>query len=393
MSARGVLWIGRMIFVPDLRVREVELARHVATRAPVFALDRSDALPAKDRSLAGRIKLRWRLRMTDVRVIEGDAMTRFRMPLWAATGPVFNRMAAALNERRIAALVRKFGCAAVYHSSPFYFMPESSGRRPYHVHFDLIDNFYDEWSDQSLLGRTRRAFLRKAMRRSDTLSACSLSLCERARELTGKETLHAPNGASRTELLACPPQRAQQVREKLGLQGRFVVGFICNHEVHFDGMEMLLDAWPQAFARRPELALMIVGRGSDRLATPRGLGPRQGVHVVGPVPSAEVAAYFHACDAGLMPFRLLPVTHDALPINVVEFSTCGKPVLCNPLRELKRLAWPNLKFIEPDAGAWAAALADPKTFAPFDHGALAEMVSVCDWEKSAEAMCKAMGVI
>jgi glycosyltransferase involved in cell wall biosynthesis len=393
VSGRGVLWIGRMIFVPDLRVREVELARHVATRAPVFALDRSDALPAKDRSLAGRVRLRWRLRMTEVGVIEEGAMTRFRMPLWAANGPVFNRMAAALNERRIAGLVRKFGCAAVYHSSPFYFMPELPIRRPYHVHFDLIDNFYDEWSGQTLLGRTRRAFLREAMRRSDTLSACSLSLCERARELTGKETLHAPNGAARAELLACPPHRAQHVREKLGLQGRYVVGFICNHEVHFDGMEMLLDAWAQAFARRPDLALMIVGRGSDRLVGSRGLGPREGVHVVGPVPSAEVAAYFHACDAGLMPFRLLPVTHDALPINVVEFSTCCKPVLCNPLRELKRLAWPNLNFVEPDASAWAAALANPNAFAPFDRAALTEMVSVCDWEKSAEALCGTMGIV
>lgn len=379
----SILWIGRMVFAPDLRVREIELARRIAQHTPVFALDRSEAVTIADNSPASKVRMRWRLRMSGTQVIEQGPLTRFRMPVWAATGPLFNRVVGALNERRIARMAAKFGCDWVFHGKPFFFMPEKPGRRPYRVHFDVIDNFHDEWPDNTVVGRSRRAFLREAMCRADTLSACSHSLCEYAERLTGRKAAYAPNGAARQNLLSCPPANAAAVRERLGLNGRFVIGFIGNHLMPFDGMGQLLDAWVQARASRPDLALMIVGPGSDKIAGPRGLGPKDGVHLVGPVKPDEVPAYMWACDAGVHPYVPRPVTHDATPLNVVEFSTCGRPMLSNPLRELQRLAWPNIRFAEANAEAWATALADPATFAPFDIPLLARAVESFDWDRSA----------
>lgn len=385
-DSKGILWIGRMLFAPDLRVREIELARRIAKHTPVFALDRSEAVNIADNSPASKVRMRWRLRMAGTRVLESGPLTRFRMPVWAATGPVFNRVVGALNERRIAHMARRFGCEWVFHGKPFFFMPEKPGRRPYRVHFDVIDNFYDEWPDTTVVGRSRRAFLREAMCRADTLSACSYSLCEHAERLTGRKAAYAPNGAARQNLLSCPPEAAAAVREKLGLNGKFVIGFIGNHLMPFDGMELLLDAWVKAHKARPDLALMVVGPGSGKVAGPRGLGPEQGVHLVGPVKPEEVPPYMWACDAGVHPYVPRPVTHDATPLNVVEFSTCGRPMLSNPLRELKRLAWPNIRFAEATVDDWAAALADPATFAPFDKNALARAVEVFDWDKSADTV-------
>jgi len=387
----GVLWIGRMLFAPDLRVREVEIARRIATHVPVFALDRTEAITVADNSFGARLSMRRKLAFARTKVLENGAVTRFAMPVWAATGPLFNRWAAACNNRRTAAMAARFGCEHVFHGNPFFFLPPPPQRRRYRVHFDVIDNFYDEWGN-GFVARSRRRFLQEAMRRADTLSACSHSLCDYAHRLTGRHAAYAPNGASRANLLGCPPEAGLALREKLGLQDRFVVGFIGNHRMSFDGMEMLLDAWMQARASRPELALLIVGPGSDRIAGPRRIGVEEGVYCIGPVPPDEVPAYIQACNAGVHPYTPRPVTEDATPLNVVEFSTCGKPMLCNPLRELKRLAWPNLRFAAARADEWARALADPATFGQFDQSELSRLVEIFDWDKTAEVVRKEMGL-
>lgn len=389
MSA--VLWVGRMLFAPDLRVREIEIARRVAEHVPVFALDRSEAVNTSDNSFGARLAMRRRLAFGATAVLEEGRVTRFAMPVWAATGPVFNRLAAWRNNRRIAAMAEKFGCTHVFHGNPFFFLPPKPEHRKYRVHFDVIDNFYDEWHG-GLVAHSRRKFLQDAMGRADTLSACSHSLCEYAERLTGRQAAYAPNGAARANLLNCPPERGRQVRDKLGLGGKFVVGFIGNHRMAFDGMEMLLDAWLNARAARPDLALLIVGPGSDRVAGPRRLGPAEGVHCLGPVKPEEVAAYIQACDAGVHPYVPRPVTEDATPLNVVEFSTCGKPMLCSPLRELKRLAWPNLTFAAHNADEWGRALANPATFAKFDPADLSSRLHVFDWDQTAEVVRKEMGL-
>lgn len=387
----GVLWIGRMLFAPDLRVREIEIARRIARQVPVFALDRTEAVTVSDNSFGARLAMRRKLACARTRVIEKGQVTRFAMPVWAATGPMFNRFAAACNNGRVARAAERFGCGHVFHGNPFFFLPPKPERRRYRVHFDVIDNFYDEWAT-GFVGRSRRKFLQEAMRRADTLSACSHSLCDYAHRLTGRHAAYAPNGAARGNLLDCGPEKAKAVRDRLGLAGRFVVGFIGNHRMAFDGMEMLLDAWLNARASRPDLALLVVGPGSDRVAGPRRLGPPEGVYCVGPVAPDEVPAYIHACDAGVHPYVPRPVTEDATPLNVVEFSTCGKPMLCNPLRELKRLAWPNLRFAPPTADEWARALANPATFARFDRPTLAQQVEIFDWEKTADVVRKEMAL-
>lgn len=390
-SDDGILWVGRMMFTPTLRIREVELALRIARRFRLVAVDRADALGAGGRDIVSKLRLRWRFARGGWDLLENGRLPRFRMPVAASTEPVLDRIAARVNERFIREALDRFSCRWVFHSSPFYFQPPAPGRRAYRCHFDVVDNFFDDWP-ATFLGRWRRGFLRDAIRGADSLTTISLCLCDRVEELTGRRPVYVPNGAALAEIRAWPRARVGAVREHHRFEGRRVLAYIGNHFAAFDGMELLLTAFLAARKVRPDLALLLVGAGSDRLAGALGLGAADGVHVVGPVPADEVWSYFHAADLGVLPFVPLPVTHDALPLKVLEFGAAGKPMLATPLRELERLALPHVRFVPFDAAAWERALLDDATFAPPAEGPLLLALEPFSWDAVTETLLETMGL-
>ncbi len=386
-GTRGILWIARMLYATSIRLRELEFAKRLCDRVPVYLLDRHEVVGGQDNSLRAKLGLRWRLRRGGWRVLERGPITRFAMPVTAATGPWFNRIAADINERRIERALRNFDCDRVFHSCQFFFLPPQ--RRAYRCHFDLVDNFFEEWPD-TITDRSRKAFLRDVMRRADTLSTMSLTMCDKVEAFTGRRPLYLPNSADIEGIAAWPRAGAKALRARLGLEGRRVAGFIGNHSMHFDGMEMLLDAWLPAHRKDPGLALLIVGPGSDKLTRPRGLGPEQGVHVVGPVPANEVWNYFLACDLGLHTYTPNPVTNDATPLNVVEFGACGIPMLATALTELSRIALPHVRLLPYDAAAWTRALLEETSFTPPDSRRLTEAMRTFSWRENSKKLAQAM---
>jgi hypothetical protein len=383
----NLLWIGRMIFGRGYRVREVELASRLARHTSVFAVDHTDHLAGLRPSFSDKLRMRLALFRSPLEVLEEGPLTRFRMPVAAATGPTWSKAAAALNERRLRAALQRFGCGAVYLSTPFFFMPAI--KRDYRLHFDVIDNFHDQWPD-TRVGRARRAFHCEVLHRADSVSASSLQLCDYVQRLAGRSADYVPNGADMAALKAVPRQEADAIRARFGLQNRFVIGFIGNHTMPFYGLERLVRAFVGARAVRPELALLVVGPDGNR-AHDYCRGEADAVYVVGPVAPEQVGAYFHACDAGAHPYDPRPQTHDAMALNVIEFSACAKPVLSNPLHEFVRLNLPNVRFT-PDESveAWTRALADPASFAPFDGNALSQAITGFDWDQSAAKLLTAM---
>lgn len=386
-ASPGILWLGRMIFGRNYRVREIELAARIAPRTPVFALDHTEALSGLRPALSDKLRMRLKLLRAPFEVLESGAITRFRMPVAAATGPTWAEFAAARNERNVRRALERFGCNTVYLSSPFFFMPAK--QRDYRLHFDVIDNFHDQWPN-TRTGRARRAFHAEAMRRADSVSASSLQLCDYVQRISGRAAIYVPNGADLAALHAVPRADVDAIRTRFGLQNRFVVGFIGNHTMPFYGLERMVRAFVCARVKRPELALLVVGPDADR-AMQFCRGESDGVYIVGPVAPEQVGSYFHACDAGAHPYDPRPQTHDAMALNVLEFSACGKPVLSNPLREFERLALPNVRFTDGAAVRdWEAALADPASFAPFDAAALQRSMLPFDWERSADTLAGAM---
>ena len=389
-SSTSILWLARMRFFGDLRVREFELARRVARTRKVIALDRSDARGWDEPRLASKMKLRWDMARGGWQRWDDGDVARFRMPVVVATGPVANRIAAWINERGVVSALDRFGCNMVFLSHPFLFLPPARGRRAYRVHFDLVDNFFDGWPD-TITGRSRKRFIREAMLRADSLSAISHCLCDRVEEFIGRRPIYVPNGAALREIRAWPAERAAAVRARHDLGNRRALAYIGNHVADFDGTEMLIEAFLQARVTRPDLALLLIGPGSARVPLARGLGVVDGVHVVGPVSTEEIWDYFHAADLGLLPFILEPGTHHCLPLKVLEFGAAGKPVLATPLHELQRLALPHIRFAEHDIGAWRRALLDEASYAPPDAAALEKALRPFSWDLATEALLKGMG--
>ena len=385
---KGVLWIGRMIFGENYRVREVELARRIAKHAPVYALDHTDNLAGLRTSVTDKLRLRLNLLRTKFEVLDEDNLTRFRMPVAASTGPTLGDAASDWNQRQVQKALQRFGCDSVYASTPFFFIPPVE--RDYRFHFDVIDNYHDMWPN-TRTGRHRREFHREQLRRADSVTASSLQLCDYVQRLSDRPAVYVPNGAPIAEMQS-PGPAAKSIRAHYGLEDRFTVGFIGNHTMPFYGLERLVCAFVKAREHRPELALLIVGPDSDR-ALELCRGAKDGVFVVGPVPPSEVAAYFHACDAGAHPYDPRPQTHDAMALNVIEFSAAGKPVLSNPLKEFQRLALPNVRFTDSaDVHAWERALADPASFGNFDRDKLREAIAPFDWDQSADLLAGTLGL-
>jgi len=378
-----------MRFYPDLIIREVELARGVAARARVVALDRSDSRAWETPRLSARLRLRWDMARGGWASWDGGDFERFRMPVIMGTGILTNRLAARVNEHQIVRAVERFGCDTVFHSNPFLFLPPPRARRSYRVHFDLVDNFFDGWRD-NVSGRARKRFLRDMMLRADSLSTISHALCDRVEEFTGRRPAYVPNGAAVAQIRAWPAQRARDVRSRLGLENRRVLAYIGNHVADFDGTDMLMEGFLKARAVRKDLALILVGRGADRVPRARGLGVAEGVHVVGPVPTAEVWDYFHAADLGLLPFVLEPGTHHCLPLKVLEFAAAGKPMLASPLHELQRLRLPHLRFAPYDSDAWCRSLLDEATYLPPDRTETDVALRPFSWDAASRALVDAM---
>ena len=129
-----------------------------------------------------------------------------------------------------------------------------------------------------------------------------------------------------------PDQAARQaIRERHGLGDRPVV--VCvSRLVARKGQDTLLRAWPAVIAKVPDAALLIVGRGPYAKALHQ-LSERTGVPAsvtfTGPVPQAELPAYYTAGDVFSMPCRTRRGGLDVEGLGIVylEASAAGLPVV------------------------------------------------------------------
>jgi phosphatidyl-myo-inositol dimannoside synthase len=120
------------------------------------------------------------------------------------------------------------------------------------------------------------------------------------------------------------------VRERLGLAGVPVV--VCvSRLVTRKGQDTLIRAWPQVLAARRAVLLLVGGgpaeSGLRRLA--HRLGVAGSVAFTGPVPGADLPAYYDAGDVFAMPCRTRRGGLDVEGLGIVylEASATGLPVI------------------------------------------------------------------
>jgi phosphatidylinositol alpha-1,6-mannosyltransferase len=121
------------------------------------------------------------------------------------------------------------------------------------------------------------------------------------------------------------------IRRRLRLEGKPVV--ICvSRMVPRKGQDTLIQAWPKVLAEVPGATLLLVGDGPHKRRLER-LAARLGVSApvvfTGPVPAADLPAYYDAGDVFAMPCRTRRGGLDVEGLGIVylEASATGLPVI------------------------------------------------------------------
>jgi len=350
------------IYTEDISVREIELARRLASRFEVFVIKWSDALHVDAASPVLRRFKQFFVATSSAfhspkSLASLGGFTPVELPVWqpillhrivgAARALVFcqSRNRAAL--RRVLA---NYGITHVLYASELFGVERIPNIR---AAFDVVDWFLEHERDAARLEEIRSS-LRGIAAEMDVVFGVSEPLCEKLARECAVTALALPNGADLGRLRSVPAEKVKALRARLGIENKFVVGYIGNHGP-FTGVDLVVNAFLAARDRLPDSALLIVGPAQHW----RGLldaNRSNGIIATSGVSPAEVATYFNALDVGVLAQGITTGTDFAFQIKVVEYSACRKIVVSTPLETWKRLAWPNVLLAEANAIAWADAL-------------------------------------
>ena len=131
----------------------------------------------------------------------------------------------------------------------------------------------------------------------------------------------------------------ESLKAALGLQGATVLGFIGSFYA-YEGLDLLLDAFPQMLRRRPELRLLLVGGGPQDAALRAqavALGVADKVVFTGRVPHAEVQRYYDLVDVLVYPRHSMRLTELVTPLKPLEAMAQGRLLVASDVGGHKEL--------------------------------------------------------
>ncbi len=127
----------------------------------------------------------------------------------------------------------------------------------------------------------------------------------------------------------------------------------------FSGLRQIVAEWPAIVAKNPRLKLLVVGPGDlnadlERWGTEKGI--QDSFASLGSKPYDDVPRYIAGSDLTLLPFELNDITRDIIPIKILQYLACSKPLLASPLPDVVRL------FPNEESGVVYSDIADDKQF-------------------------------
>ncbi len=241
------------------------------------------------------------------------------------------------------------------------------GRFGVPVVYEVRGLFEAVWSrDQALAARSEQYARRMAqetriLHAVDGVLAISEALADEMveRGIPRSRITVIPNGIDADALGS--GERDEGLRARLGLAGRFVVGYLGNLDHWREGIEVLVDAVAELRARgRREVALLVVGDGGQRPAL-EARAARQGVadacRFTGRVPHEAVAQYYLQMDVLANPRVDERAARLITPLKPYEAMALGRPVLVSDLPALREIVDPPNRGLTAPPGD-AGALAD-----------------------------------
>ena len=153
------------------------------------------------------------------------------------------------------------------------------------------------------------------------------------------------------------------LREQLGLAGTTVVGFVGSFYA-YEGLDLLLEAFPALLQKRPELRLLLVGGGpqdENLKAQALRLGVADKVVFTGRVPHKDVSRYYDQIDLLAYPRHSMRLTELVTPLKPLEAMAQGRLFVASDVgghKELIRDGETGRLFKAGRAEALAAAIDD-----------------------------------
>ena len=194
-----------------------------------------------------------------------------------------------------------------------------------------------------------------------------------------------------------PGRDPSRVRQRLGLEGRTVVGFIGTFGP-WHGAPVLARAAGEVLMRHPEAAFLFVGDGPERRRVQEILeqqGVEERCRFTGLVPQEEAPDYLAACDLLASPHVPNPdgTRFFGSPTKLFEYMAMGRGIVASRLEQIGEILRDEetaLPVPPGDPAALAAALSrllsDPALAARLGRSARRQVEERHTWEKNARAV-------
>lgn len=186
-------------------------------------------------------------------------------------------------------------------------------------------------SENSLLHRSLAAIASFLYRRSDHIvvvtPAFKRHLIERWHVPEGKISI-VENGVETSLFTRCSADKTRSLRRELGLNGKFLVGYVGTLGMAH-GLETLLEAASQLQKKNAVIHFLLIGEGAEKerirnLAVSRSLG---NVTFIDQQPRETIPALISTFDAALVLLRKTDVFKTVIPTKMLEFMSCACPVI------------------------------------------------------------------
>ncbi len=251
--------------------------------------------------------------------------------------PVLNQIALMKGlERRLESLVEGLKPDVLHaHSPVLNVLPAIKVGRRFNI--PVIYEVRAFWEDAAVdHGTTREGSLRYrlthaldtlAFRRVDAVT----TICEGLRrDIVGRgipeEKVTVIPNAVDIENFSMGGKADPLLQEKLGLQGKQVLGFVGSFYA-YEGLALLLEALPEIITQRPNVRVLLVGGGPQQVelqALSARLGVSDKVIFMGRVRHQEVSHYYNLIDILVYPRLSMRLTELVTPLKPLEAMAQGK---------------------------------------------------------------------
>lgn len=134
------------------------------------------------------------------------------------------------------------------------------------------------------------------------------------------------------------PKNSSKLRAELGAEFKFVVSYIGTLGLAH-GLDTLMKAAERLQSIAPEVLFMIVGEGADRERITAVAKSKKltNVRFVPQQLHENIPQYISASDACLVHLKKSPVFETVIPTKMLEFMSCGRPIILGVNGQAQRL--------------------------------------------------------